>query len=336
MSSISSVRGYLIDTNLRETSEDRQSLNNLGGAPIADDIALFVNNTRNESIIPIRLDEFDTDTNTFIIVNETDEELDSRNYVFTNRDKVKIVDEDNEVIAENLYIINSNTNDQFQLSNELGSSTAVSVPVPSDSDVSGRYSMFIVRSDEVTQENLERLGIETTDASAVLGDDENVERSSAFDRIDDFDGEFNEIYGFINIASYSARFKYVSDRSVATGEKLRIEGSVIVADPSDTIVDEGISNTSPGLYLSDPQSDVDDISSTRAFSSTSNPWEDDEAGTLSTLSTDVTVGNLILNNGIKIDGITSATEFGSVDRATFTHKIKLQIDGIDYFLCLST
>lgn len=337
MSGISSVRGYLVETNLRETSEDRQSLNNLGGAPIADDIALFVNNTINESVLPIRIDEYKQDSDTFVIENITDDELNTRVNVFTNRDKVKVIDHKGEVIADDLYVINSNTSNQFQLSTVKKGETAFSVAIPGLDDISGRYAVFVVRSDTVTQENLVELGIENTSTSSVTGGDTgDIEGSDAFDRVDDFNDEFDRIYGFIDIASYSARFKYVSDRSVATGETLRIEGGVVVADPADTIVDEGISNTSPGLYLSDPQSSVDNITTTRAFSSTSNPWEDDELGTLSSASTDITVGNLILNNGISIDGITVLNETGAVDNNTFTHKIKVKIDGIDYYLCLTT
>jgi len=116
---------------------------------------------------------------------------------------------------------------------------------------------------------------------------------------------------------------------------LRVEGGVIIRDPSDTITQEGIVPSSPGLYLSDPTSDVNDIDTIRAFSSSSNPWTDDFQGTLSTDSVEVTAGNLILSGGIKVNGVQTVTQTGTVDNSSFTHKVLVQIDGIDYFLCLT-
>ena len=44
----SSVQGFLKSANLLENTQDRQALNNLGTAPIADDISLFINNNQND------------------------------------------------------------------------------------------------------------------------------------------------------------------------------------------------------------------------------------------------------------------------------------------------
>ena len=43
---MSSFQGFDIKLNLSENTDDRDVLNNLGIAPIADDIALFTNNLR--------------------------------------------------------------------------------------------------------------------------------------------------------------------------------------------------------------------------------------------------------------------------------------------------
>ena len=47
----SSVQGFLKSANLLENTQDRQALNNLGTAPIADDISLFINNNQNVSVL---------------------------------------------------------------------------------------------------------------------------------------------------------------------------------------------------------------------------------------------------------------------------------------------
>lgn len=332
----SSIRGYLVQKNLSETTDDRQSLNNIGGAPVADDIALFVNNTKNQSVISIRADEYDSSTNTVVINNQTTTEVNERSAVFTNRDKVFLVDVDDNVIAENLYIANSNTIDRFQVSAKQDLSEIYSINVPTQSD-SNDYVLRFVRNDSVTFENLQNLGVESSGVEVDLPEsDNNTDEESATVSVGNYESEFNTISSVIDLANFQSRNKFVSNDSIQTGVRLRTEGAVIIADPSDTIITEGIVESSPGLYLSDPTSDVNDVQVTRAFSSSSNPWSDDNAGTLSTDSVDVTSGNLNLTNGVTIDGIPVIPENGSVDSATFTHKVKIQVNGIDYYLCLTT
>lgn len=332
----SSIRGYLVQKNLSETTDDRQSLNNIGGAPVADDIALFVNNTKNQSVISIRADEYDSSTDTVVINNQTTTEVNERSAVFTNRDKVFLVDVDDNVIAENLYIANSNTIDRFQVSAKQDLSEIYSINVPTQSD-SNDYVLRFVRNDSVTFENLQNLGVESSGVEVDLPEsDNNTDEESATVSVGNYESEFNTISSVIDLANFQSRNKFVSNDSIQTSIRLRTEGAVIVADPSDTIITEGIVESSPGLYLSDPTSDVDDVQVTRAFSSSSNPWSDDNAGTLSTDSVDVTSGNLNLTNGVTIDGIPVIPEDGSVDSETFTHKVKIQVNGIDYYLCLTT
>lgn len=332
----SSIRGYLVAKNLVETSQDRQALNNIGGAPIADDIALFVNNTNNKSILSIRADEYDQSEDKINLNNLSLDEATERNSVFTNGDRIDIVAVNGDVIANDVYIANSNTIDSFQISTTENLSSIYSIPLPSQTD-ENNYVVRFVRDDSVSFENLQRLGVESSGVEVDLPDTDGAtdEESSTID-VDNYEDEFNTISGFIDLANFRSRNKFVANESISTDVRVRTEGGVIIADPSDTIISEGIVPSSPGLYLSDPTSSVDDIGITRAFSSSSNPWTDDNAGTLSTESVDVTAGNLILSGGISIDGIGLIPESGTVDSTAFSHKVKVTIDGIDYFLCLTT
>lgn len=327
---VSSIQGYVKSLNLSETEQDRQAINNLGTAPIADDIALFINNRRNESILTVKNTEFDTSTGEITIVNTTLEEGDSRATVFTNSDRVELRNTDNVAISSTLYVKESNGIDKFSLA--------------TDADLLNTFIFFptenflVVRNDEVTAENLANLGVArsstgTNDVGGVGG--ENVGETG--DDLDDTYAEkFDELYSYLDISNFISLTKYTATDDVATSEKIRVEGDIVIADPSDTIVTEGLIASSPGLYLSNPASSVDDIQRTRAFSSTSNPWTDNFAGTLSTDSVDVTAGNLILDNGLSVSGITKTSSSGTVNNQTFTHKIKVQIDGVDYFLCLTS
>lgn len=326
----SSVQGYVRVLNLKESEDDRQALNNLGEAPIADDIALFVNNTRNESVLNIRTDEYDSNTGTITLDNQTLEELNTRSSVFTDRDRVSLRDITNNVIKTDLFVKDSNTFDSFALTE--------------NADLTGLFTFTptgdfkVVRSDEVTLANLINLGVERTGVVSnndeAFDDGSNDEEGSRLDDVDNFNDELQEIFLTLDTSVFLSDAKYVATENKLTDQKLRTEGNVIIADPGNTIIFEGITDTSPGLYLSDPTSDVDDIQTVRAFSSNSDPWTDDLPETLSTQSTDVTAGNLTLPQGIKINNIAEKTETGNVDTGSFTHKILVSVNGVDYYLCL--
>ena len=326
MTARSSVQGYVRQLNLAETTDDRQALNNIGEAPIADDIALFANNTRNESVLPVRQDEYDVNSGIVKIDNQTETENKTRSTVFTNGDEVRLVYASGNEIAINLYIRDSNAVDKFSLSDNPDLSTVYTFTPTSD--------FVVIRREEVTFGNLKNLSVEP--AGSRRDDDADNQSSTILDDTDDYDSEFNTIYGILDISKFQADSKYVSVRDSQTNERLRIEGGIVIRDPSDTITSEGIVDSSPGLYLSDPTSSVSDIDTIRAFSSSSNPWTDDFAGTLSTDSQEVTAGNLIFDNGLKITGINEIGDSGTVDSSSFTHKVLVQVNGVDYYLCLST
>jgi hypothetical protein len=329
----SSVQGYVRVLNLEESEDDRQALNNLGGAPIADDIALFVNNTRNRSTLRIKQNEYNETTGEITLDNQTREEINTRSSVYTEGDKVFITDLDNNLIQDELFVKESNTIDRFFLT--------------ANQDLTGVFTFspttdfLIIRPDTVTLDNLINLGLERTSVISAGGGSEgggsdDDEEASVLDDIGNFNDTFENIFITLDTAVFQSQSKYVATENKFTDRKISVEGNIIIADPGNTIINEGITSTSPGLYLSDPTSSVDNIQKVRAFSSNSDPWVDDQSGTLSTQSTDVTAGNLTLTQGIKINNLNTNSASGIVDANTFTHKILVRIDGIDYYLCLSS
>lgn len=330
MASVSGVQGYIKTLNLRESEQDRQAINNLGVAPIADDISLFINNTRNESFLLVKAEEFNSLNGQITIVNTTIEDANLRSAVFTNGDRVVIRNLSNQNLTSDLFVIESNGIDTLSLSTDAEAGTTF-IFFPTE-------DFYIVRNDQVTAADLVNLGRAQsgTSVSTAPGDLGADDVSAGGDDEYTFNELFTELYGYLDIANYKSDTKYTKTKNIATNEAIRTEGGIIVADPSDTITSEGIVESSPGIYIANPESSLDNIERVRAFSSTQNPWQDDLAGTLSTDSVNVTTGTLVLNGGLNVSGITVTNSTGTVNASTFSHKIKVQIDGIDYFLCLSS
>jgi hypothetical protein len=325
----SSVQGFVKSSNLKENELDRQALNNLGTAPIADDISLFINNLKNESRLLVQNAEYDIITGLVTIVNDDAQIAALRSAVFTNGDKVRIEEENGTLIRDELWIKDSDGEFTFGFATDAELANQFIFSPSSD--------FVVVRNNAVLLENLEKLGVlqNTASFSTGLGDgtgDDDV--SVAVDTEDTYASQFQEIYEYLDIAKYQAESKFVNDEDVASNVDFAMEGMFTIRDPADLVVDEGITANSPGLYITDPTSPVTNIQKIRAFSDTFNPWEDTVTA-LTTLSLDVTTGTLKLNQGIEIQGITPITESGTVNNTTFTHKIKVNIEGIDYYLCLN-
>jgi len=323
----SSVQGFVKSANLQENELDRQALNNLATAPIADDISLFINNLKNESLLEIDSSEYDRITGLITIINDTPELAAARSAVFTNGDQVRIEQLDGTLIQDNLFIRESDGEFTFGFATDAAlQNEFIFAPI---------QPFNVIRNDSVLLENIALLGVQQNTASLSTGlGTEEGDGDQAVDLDNAYAVQFGEIYEYLDIAKFQADSKFVNDKDVAAGVDFAMEGMFTIRDPSDLIVNDGINDNSPGLYITDPGSPVTNIQKIRAFSDTFNPWEDTVTA-LTTQSISATTGNLKLNNGISIQGITPISESGTVNNTTFTHKIKVNIEGIDYFLCLT-
>lgn len=342
MATSSSVQGFVKSANLKENELDRNALNNLDEAPIADDISLFINNRKNESVINILEEEYDRITGRVTILNDTPELAAARSSVYTNGDRVRIEKLDGTVVRDDLYIRNSDgeTTFEFATDDTLNNQFTLSI----------REDFNVYRYDTVTLANLNFLGIQESTASfssGLSGGDSQVDDGTGSDPVEDdeiYNYRFGEIYQYLDVAKYLAQKKFVEDEDVASDDEFATEGVFTIQDPSDTILDVGITNDTPGIFITDPNSSILNIQRIRAFSDTSNPWEEQGTTTNSLLTTtgrlqtpaiSAQAGTLKLNCGIRVDSIPATTSSGNMNATYFSHKIKTNINGVDYYICLN-
>lgn len=182
-----------------------------------------------------------------------------------------------------------------------------------------------------------------------------------FPEIQDNEGDFNYIDGEtindtfeqtqtnIEGAEYFSLKKYRGDQSVTTSDSIKFEGSVVLNDPANYIVGNGVENVNaPGIYIGD----------TRAFSSDNNPWnkngtEGAVGAALTTSAEEVSIGELAFLDGtdgnsmvLKFDTISGTPDddfddlTGGVIASSFTHKIPIKVEDANgnqesYYLLVS-
>lgn len=309
-------QGYRKDLDLVETVVDQDALDNLGGAGISQDLSIIQNNLRNISTV-----SYNTVSNGFFDFGS------SSTFVFTNDDVVTVnvdvtltytvgftVSTTTLSAGTYYYVCNSNAENRFKLSTTPSS---VGLNTISVSYVSSPSSFYFIRTDAVHQSNLINFikpDIQDTGEFSYFG---GTSINNAFDS-----SQSNN-----DVAEYLINTKYKTNQDVtSTSNEFKYEGVVTVNDPVSLNIDStGLSNVkSPGVFIGD----------TRAFSSDNNPWT--QVGTaLSTLSSEVSVGELFFSNDIYITGINTESA-SSTAVTTFTHKLPVIINGETYYLLLKT
>ena len=303
-------QGFRKDLNLQENTNDTQSLSNLGGAGIADDLRILQNNLRNTSTLSFNTIVGAAVSSGYFYFGSTE-------FVFTNDDVVGVRTDITVGVGVTLYknntyyICNSNTENRFKLS-----TTPSSVGVNTITTSSVSSSFDFVRKDPVHKENilnLVRPNLQDTEGFNYLGG-----------------SSINSVFDGIAAANETTRFfitkKYKGNENTISPNDINVEGSIKINDPENFNAGTAqISDVrSPGIFIGD----------TRAFSSDNNPWT--QVGTaLSTLSSSVSIGELYFANDITITGIgtESAT---NVEVTTYTHKSPVVINGETYYVLLRT
>lgn len=320
--------GFEKPQNLFESTNDREILNNLGGGDIASDIALFVNNTNNKSelVWQFNTNSSKIESNKFVFPTTVP-------FVYTNGDEVQVTGTSLGNLETNkMYYVIGLDLSQGDRRNQAAFGLSL---VPNGSLVSlGTITTNVtfIRADVVTQENL--LNIATPrilDSNASLTGD-----TFSYDIGSSFGDAFNAIEGNIDGFNFLRSFKYIQNDSTAIDRAITIEGTLNINDPASFNSTQTNLNAdkSPGVYISDPFSDILDISRTRAFSTNAQPWEI-STSELITTSAQVNIGDLNFQNGISFNTITDlSTASGSVTE--FTHKIPVLINGVEYFVLLKS
>ncbi len=300
-------QGFRKDLNLLENTNDTQTLNNLGGEGIANDLRILQNNLRNISTLA-----YNSLNDGYFFFGS------SNDFVFTQDDVVTVntnVSVGSTVLrpGQRYYVCDSDGETRFKLSYfpfRVGVSTiVVTTATPS--------SFYFIRDDSVSQENL---------LNFIPPDVKDVFNFSYLDYRYNINQSVINLQSSIESAAFTITKKYKSNEDTTVNTDINVEGSVVIEDPAK------LNTGSSGLE--DPKSPGIFISGVRAFSNDSNPWN--RVGTaLSTSSSSVNVGELYFANNISITGVgtESATE---VEVTTFTHKLPVVINGETYYLLLRT
>ena len=342
-------RGLELRTNLAEPLQDRQAWENLAGPGIDQDIGIFVNNLANVS--ELTFDPTGLDAG---IIDASDGTPDMRflfgrrvPFVYTSGDRVTIEvrsTETGEVEATDIDGSDSNTN-YFVVDFEFGlgnlrnqrafgiSETDGGVPLDV-SGLSGKYVRFI-RSDAVTQDNLIRIAtpdiLNSPENSGEIGNDNFF----SYNIGSDFNDAFNTIENNVNSSNFKRREKYTENAPVVSARPIEVQGTIRLTDPAGELTESGdLSNgAAPGIFITDPFSDINDIERTRAFSTSANPWS--VAGSdLETDSEQINIGDLRFDGVLDITGIDAGSTATESVVSNFSHKLPVVVDGVEYSLIL--
>lgn len=301
-------QGFRKDLNLQENTNDTQTLSNLGGVGIANDLRIIQNNLRNISTLG-----YSGVSTGFFYFGASNE------FVYTNDDVIGF--SANVTIGVGItlttgtdyYICNSDGETQFKISN---SPSSVGISTIVISSVLSPASFNFIRKQPVFQENI------------VNYIKPEITNSANFNYLGG--GSINSVLNSVQATNESTKYfidkKYKGNKDTNTDNVIKFEGAVVINDPAalNTSTTNLANSKSPGIFIGD----------TRAFSSDNNPWA--QVGTaLSTSSSNVSIGELSFANGITITGISTeaATE---VAVTSFTHKLPVVINGETYYLLLRT
>lgn len=305
-------QGFKRDLNLQENTNDTQSLSNLGGAGIANDLRILQNNLRNTSTLSFNTVVGAAISSGYFYFGSISE------FVFTNDDVVGVRTDITIGVGVTLYkdntyyICNSNSENRFKLST---TPSTVGVNTITASSVSSSFDF--VRKDPVHKENILNLV------------KPNIQDTETFNYLPS-GASINSTFIGVAAENETARFfitkKYKGNENTVSNNDINVEGSIKINDPQG--LNAGTSQ------LSDPLSPGIFIGDTRAFSSDNNPWT--QVGTaLSTLSSSVSIGELYFANDITITGIGTESA-ASVEVTTYTHKLPVVINGETYSILLRT
>jgi hypothetical protein len=327
---MNTLQGFDKKLNLSENSSDRDVLNNLGISPIADDIALFMNNMRNTSELLVTTDKRFGNTIRFNPL--------AQGFIFTNGTKITAID-GNTTVGE-YFVGNSNNINEFQLFSDVNLNAIVSSPPAGDNI---RY----VRSDAVTKEDIANLVrrrdlvVETQSNSQIIEPDNSVTASvyTSLRRVynslggqipNSLSGYLREIETEFDTFGQKKEKSIINNKNFETDQKIIVTGSIIISDP-DNYNDNSANTAGPGLFILDTTTNQ----AKRAFSDNENIWSVDGTD-LVVDSEEVVIGNLVLDDGIRIlrkdelPLISTETDLAT----SFTHFVKVTINGEDYSLCL--
>lgn len=300
-------QGFRKDLNLLENTNDTQTLNNIGGEGIANDLRIIQNNLRNIATL-----SYNSLRDGYFFFGSNND------FVFTQDDIVTVdrnVSVGTTVLSPNqkYYVCDSDGATKFKLSYfpfKSGISTVVVTTV-------SPLSFYFIRDDSVSQQNL---------LNYVPPEIKDTLNFTYLDTRYSINQSVRNVQDIIDTASFLINKKYKGNEDTTVTNDINFEGAIVVQDPAKLNTGpQGISDIkSPGIF----------INGVRAFSNDSNPWTRDGTD-LRTSSSSVNIGELYFANNVSISGI-DTEDAAEVDITTFTHKVPVSINGEIYYLLLRT
>lgn len=315
---MSAFQGFDVQLNLGENTDDRDALNNLGIAPIADDITLFLNNLRNVSELEVTSNEIQ---GSFIRFNPQ-----VQGFVYTNSTRITVG-------SAEFFVGDSNGLNEFRLYTDEALTNLVSNPPV------GTYT----RSDAVSFDDINNLVtprdlvVENIALSQVIGADsggvQNADIFASYMRIfgGDISGRIDSIDQGLDLFSLRKEKSVNSLVDFESTNGLSLSGNILVSDPDGENNTSVSSDSGPGIFILDPATN----DATRIFSSNENVWSED-GNDLVAASEEIVVGNFIFDDGVRLLRKGGTPEIiTEQDLATeFTHFMSVTVNGEEYALCL--
>lgn len=247
-------------------------------------------------------------------------------------------------LARNIryFVTSSNAINKFDITLEyrqrlVSDSVVISVAITTD--------LLFIRSNTTTSENLLNLTLPSIEDNEFqyIGQ-ENI-----------FDENFVIVENQLDGANFLRTKKFRTNANNTFESEIKLEGHLKIIDPdffnnSTFNLSPEFNSKTPGVFIVNPISTLDNILKIRAFSDNSNPWQSNTStGDLESLTNQINIGDLKFTsqnvstggNGTT-EGSGSPTLIGIQDiisstnttNFSFTHKLPVEINGEIYFFLL--
>jgi len=311
--------GFVLNLNLLESDtreKDSLLLDNLAGAGISEDIALFSNNLRaTDVILPNDLDTSDS-TNVLSIQPQ------SSKIAFSNRTKVKY----NNIVYT---VVDSDGNKEFKL-----------IDANDNYLIANTIEYPLIRSISIYYDNIKNVNpprkrvLDLDDVKLQqLFDDQfkgliatEIDQTSVYsDDITQYLSFCSDASGVFEISRSRTFFKIIPNES---DDQLELYNSISVLNTNNEDVSSG--TDAPGVYINTADGQL-----SRVGGSNINPWET-SVGFTKTIATKTTLRNLAMSNP-EFGGSIQIQPLGPFNTdpnafTDFTHVIPAEINGQEFYL----
>lgn len=213
------------------------------------------------------------------------------------------------------FVCNSDTLSKFKLSFTPSVSGISTVNL--DVDTISQFNF--IKEEPVSRLNLENF---------IRPEVQDIQTFGSYLSGGSINGTFNSTQTNIENSNYFITKKYKGTNNTTVDTVIKFEGTVNLFDPGNFNQTLGAVNSttaiSPGVF----------IGGTRAFSADNNPWSV-SGDFLETNADEVTIGELLFGDGIKIDGIPVTASSDGKTAQSFTHKVPVVINGETYYLLMT-